>query len=420
MNVRRIACVAGLGALLALGAGCGSSDDDDKGAAAASGSPSATAPAKPKGKRIVVGLMVATNNNIQSVPEEISTARAAAQYVNDELGGIHGRAIDLRVCETRNTAESAAGCANRLVRQRPVAVVGGGDVGMEAAMPIFESARVPVIGGAFFYPKETLGPPPIYRSLMSGYGLSLGPAIASYAVKTFKAKKVVVVSQEGTKVVVDPYLNVPMRNLGAQPVGFVGAPVTASDLTPYFQAAASKDPDVVAVFGLPCVPSLQAFRGSGSDAKLLQPAQCADSETLDQVGDLAEGSYYIYGQTVPELNPDNPDVKAFVAAVEKYAPKEKRASSDFGTGAFQGVMNVADLARKLPADRITSQGMQRLVRSTKRQKNWLGLSGSYHCDPLPIPDYPGVCSSEAQLAQLEDGKLQLAQPGHIDLAPLLR
>lgn len=416
-RIRRVTCVAAVGVMVAA-SGCGSDSDEGESAAAQARSDTTSSTAS-GGKRIVVGLLVQTNNNVQSTPEQISTGRAAARYVNNELGGVDGGQIDLRICETRNTSESVVACANKLTRLRPVAVVAGADVGMEAGMKIFASARVPVIGGHFYFPKEVAGPPPTYRSVMVGAGLSLMPAIASFAVETFKAKKVVYISQEGGKPVHDAFLNAPMRKLGAPPADFIGAPVTASDLTPYFQAAASKDPDVVAVSGLPCVPALEAFRTSGSDAKLLQPAQCADAETLEEAGDLAEGGYYIFGTRVPALDAGNADVKAFEAALRKYAPDEKHASSDFGAAVFQGVMNVADLARELPGKRVTAEAMQRAVRSAKGEKNWLGLSGRYTCDPPPMPEYPSVCSSEAQLAQYKHGKLRLAQSGSIETGPLL-
>jgi ABC-type branched-subunit amino acid transport system substrate-binding protein len=418
-KARQLTGLAGLLAAVALTAGCGSSASVSGTTPAVNAA--ATSSAGAGGKSIVVGLTVPMNNNIQSVPEEIATGAAAANWVNNEQHGINGQKLVLKICQTAESNDSAVACANKLLQQHPAAVISGGDIGMVAGMPVFKkAAKVPVIGGAFDFPQETLGRPPIYRSVMVGFGLSVAPGIASYSVKTFHAKKVVLVSQERSKGIVGPYLNVPMKNLGGPPVDFVGVPPSASDLTSYFQAAASKNPDVVAVIGLPCLPALQAFRASGSNAKLLQPAQCADAATLKAEGAAANGSYYVYEQPVPAVNPDNPDVKVFVAALKKYAPNTPHATSDFGTSVFQGVMNVADLARKLPAGRVTAAGLQTLVRATKHQKNWLGLSGHYGCDPVPIPTYPGICSDEAQLAQLRSGKLVLAEPGYVDLAPTLR
>jgi ABC-type branched-subunit amino acid transport system substrate-binding protein len=261
-----------------------------------------------------------------------------------------------------------------------------------------------------------------YHSAMAGSAASLMPGNALFAIKAFGAKKLVVVSHEGSSTNVDPFINVPLKKLGASKADFVGAPPTASDLTPYFQAAASKKPDVVSVFGMPCVPALQAFRASGMKAKLIQPAQCADASTLEKVGGLANGTYYQFQSRDPRVDPTNPDIKVFNNAVKKYAPNEKHAMSDFGSAVFEGVMNIADLAKGLPAGRVTAAALQSEVRAAKDQKNWLGLSGKYTCRPGPIRAYPGICSTEAQLAQYNDGKwtpVVVDGKDYVDTAPLL-
>jgi branched-chain amino acid transport system substrate-binding protein len=420
VNARRVASIAAASAIVATAVGCGSDSLDTDNTGTSGTTPASTSNgAAASGDSVVIGLIVQTNNDLQSVPEAIATAQAATGWVNDEQGGINGRKLQLEICESSMTGSSVVACANKLIQKRAVAVVSGGDIGMVAGMPVFTSAKVPVIGGAWARPEEVLGPEPIYRSAMVGFGLSLGPAIAHYAHERHDAKKIVLVSQEPSRAIVEPLLSAPSKKLGGPPVDFVGAPPTAPDLAPYFVQAASHDPDVIAVFGLPCLPVLQAFKASGSDAALMQPAQCADAKTLEAAGDLADGSLYIYGQPVPALNPDNPDVQVFESAMDTYAPDTPNATSDFGTSVFQGVMNVADLAREMPEGEVTPAGLQKLVRATRHQKNWLGLSGFYSCNPPPVAAYPAICSVEAQLAQMRDGKLELAEPGFVDLAPTL-
>lgn len=367
-------------------------------------------------KSVVIGVMAATNNNVQSVPEVLSTAKAAAGWVNSH-GGIKGGKLVVRTCETHQTADSAVVCANKLIQQKVVAVVPSGDIGMQAAQKVFESAKIPTIGGMWYFPPEMRFK---YRSTMVGAGADLEPGNAYYAVKAFKAKSIVIVSQEGSAANTEPFLNTPLRKLGAGFKGqFIGAPVTAaSDLLPYFQAAASKKPDVVSVFGMPCVPALQAFKASGSKAKLLQPAQCADASTLSKVSSLANNTYYQFQSRDLAVDPNNADIKVFKAALKRYAPSEKHANSDFGAAGFSGVMNLADLAKELPIGKVTPAALHKLVRQNKNRHNWLGLSGTYNCGRAPKA-YPGICSSEVQLTKYNNGKFTRVKVNGKDYANVI-
>jgi branched-chain amino acid transport system substrate-binding protein len=48
--------------------------------------------------------------------------------VNEQLGGIDGRPIELSVCNTEFSAEGSTSCGQRFVEDEVVAVLGGIDV----------------------------------------------------------------------------------------------------------------------------------------------------------------------------------------------------------------------------------------------------------------------------------------------------
>lgn len=81
-----------------------------------------------------------------AVPAVTPGRRAAVTYINNELGGIGGRPLEIIVCPTDGTPEKGVSCANSLVRQNVVAVLDGTSYSASAALPILQSAGIPLIG----------------------------------------------------------------------------------------------------------------------------------------------------------------------------------------------------------------------------------------------------------------------------------
>lgn len=81
-----------------------------------------------------------------AVPAVTPGRKGAVDYINNELGGIGGRPLQLVVCPTDGTPEKGVSCANSLVRQNVVAVLDGTSYSASAALPILQSAGIPLIG----------------------------------------------------------------------------------------------------------------------------------------------------------------------------------------------------------------------------------------------------------------------------------
>ncbi|MDP1807365.1 MAG: ABC transporter substrate-binding protein, partial [Acidimicrobiales bacterium] len=96
---------------------------------------------------VVLGMINQEDAPIGSFPEAREAAQAAVAHVNDDLGGVNGRPLRLEVCRTNGSPESSAACANSLLEKKPVAVLGGVDLGAAASLPVFEKAGIPYIGG---------------------------------------------------------------------------------------------------------------------------------------------------------------------------------------------------------------------------------------------------------------------------------
>jgi branched-chain amino acid transport system substrate-binding protein len=377
-------------------------------AAAAWALPMAETSAQTSGAPIVIGMFVPTNNTTFATPEMIPAAQAAVDYVNKQLKGVGGRPLKLEVCETRQTPDTMNACASELAQKNPVAIIGGPDLNAgDSLTQVFKPQGIPVYGGLPFSPTELFMPgTPVFRSTPVGSALSLYPALAQFSLDVLHAKKPIVITNDSpfSPLQVSLWINPALKNVGIAPAELVTAPTTAADLTPYFEAALSKNPDVLLLFGLPCLPVLNAYRATGTKVPLIQPDNCSDPATLKQAGTLAEGKYYVNMLQTPTLDPTSKDVNVYVTATKKYAKGEKQLETDFALSAFQAVMNLRALMLPMKGT-ITKEALQTAIRATSNEKNFLGLSGTYSCTPAWAA-YAAICNSDSRLAQVKNGKLK--------------
>jgi branched-chain amino acid transport system substrate-binding protein len=160
---RAAALLAVAGALIA---GCGSDADDQSATSPGATSTSSATPdgyatspgPRPSGEPVRVGF-VNQDAGVAALPEGRTGALAALRYVNEHLGGVGGRPLELVHCELDSTVEKGVDCANRLAEDRVVAVLQGFDtVSGDAMLPILESAGIPLAGAFSSTPRVTVSP----------------------------------------------------------------------------------------------------------------------------------------------------------------------------------------------------------------------------------------------------------------------
>ena len=81
--------------------------------------------------------MINDETGAVTFPEARQGAIAAANYVNNYLGGINGHPIQIDNCVGDGTPATAARCANELVAKHPIAILGAADVGAPASIPVY-------------------------------------------------------------------------------------------------------------------------------------------------------------------------------------------------------------------------------------------------------------------------------------------
>jgi branched-chain amino acid transport system substrate-binding protein len=134
----------------------GCSGDDDTGSDTATPTTEADTTATTEaegnpatGEPIVIGFL---NNEggAFSVPELRVGNEVATDYINQQLGGVNGRPIQVERCATDGTPESAIDCVNGFIEQGVVAVMEGTDLGADAVLPLLTDAGIPMLGHVQF------------------------------------------------------------------------------------------------------------------------------------------------------------------------------------------------------------------------------------------------------------------------------
>ena len=341
---------------------------------------------------IVLGMINQEDAPIGSFPEAREAAQAAVAHVNEDLGGVNGRPLRLEVCKTTGTPESSAACANRLVAERPVAVLGGVDLGAAASLPVFEKAGVPYVGGTPALGEElTL---PAAWMLAGGVVADLLGEV-DYALDTLKAKKVgaLYVDLPGVLTTVIGAAEIVLRAKGVTDVKLVAAGADVADFAPPLKAATAGNPDVVIVLfpAQSCARIMSAARSLNVRARMFYPSACASQAVVDAAGPAAENAFFASGY-LPFDDP-SPEVATWKAEAKVTRP------SALSQAGFSVAMNVYGLLKDGTDD---PAALSAKLRATVDHPGY--MAHSYTCDRKQVSLLPAVCNPHVRLLQYKGGR----------------
>jgi branched-chain amino acid transport system substrate-binding protein len=371
------------------------------GASTAAGGASAPAK-KASGEPVVFGMYNLEDSPLGSFTEMRLGSEAAMKYVNAELNGFHGRPGKLETCITKGSPETSTQCANQLLEKSPLAIIGGVDFLSLTALPIYEQANMPILGGAAITPPEQTSPVAVR---FTGWPRAALPVQALYAAKNLRAKKVAIVFPEfpPARTAVEQYVKPVLQANGVTDITEATGSQTQSDWTPTFSAAQNSDPDAILSVSDPtqCLAMMQARQSLAIEAPLLMVADCSDSATLKNAGAAAEGVYFVY-QSLPPTS-SNKDVKTFLKAMKKYAPKGTPITEVTSLG-FAQVMNIRAVLNAAPESILSdSSAVLSAFKATKDQPNF--GAHPYTCDGQQVPGAVAVCDASARVIQVKNGKI---------------
>jgi branched-chain amino acid transport system substrate-binding protein len=364
-------------------------------ACSSSGHPAATSN-KPQGPPILLGMAVQENSPAGSMAEMRIAAQAAVDYVNNELGGIHGRPIELATCATMVTVESNIACAHQLVDRKPIAILGGGDFLGASALSVYQEAGLPIIGGAAFSEPE-LSYPNAVR--FQGFSVAALPSAATYMADTLHAHRVAIVYTDSPVARAD----VPRfvrhvlvgKGLANRDISVASGTQETVDWDSVMTAAAATHPDVM--FALTqsntCLPILQAHAQIAPTSKLVVLDNCLDPRLLHQEGTTADGVVAM-GLFVSPTSTSDPDVRTFLSKLDRYGGGQAPIDALSQEG-FSEVMNLWDVLHRASASALTMTGILAPFKDGKAHHNFMGHE--YTCDGNQVPKFPAVCDAHARL-----------------------
>ncbi|OHV56436.1 branched-chain amino acid ABC transporter substrate-binding protein [Pseudofrankia sp. BMG5.36] len=376
---------AGCVALAMVLAGCTSQRGGDS---AGDGTGSGTPAVGPTGPPLLLGYVTQENSAVGSFPETRVAAEAAAAYANAELDGVKGRPVKLVTCATNGSPESSQGCANKLVAQHPVAVVGGIDVGAEAAMEVYKNAGIPYVSGS----------PQLNGELNSTNSFSLtgGTAaeligITDYltSVKKVHSVHALYVDLSGLLSIAIDYSRQILNKKGVTDVTLTSEKADAADFAPALSNAAKGNPDaIVVVFqAQACARIVQAASALNIKTPMYLIGSCASPTVARAAGGHTDNLVFASGY----LPATDGDKDPAAAAFAKRVPAEQRTSGS--EGSFSAVLVVRNLLETLPDP--TPAALTTALRATKEYPNV--MAHPFTCDGKQINLLPSICNSAVRL-----------------------
>lgn len=374
-------------------AACGSSSEEDEPAAAtaaataATTATTATTAAAPAGDAIKVGFLNQEKGAV-AFPDFGSGARAAREHLN-EAGGVGGRQLEFVECLTDGSPESSIDCANQFAEEDVAAVLQGIDFGSDAAMPILETAGIPLVGHTAFGTAQSI----------SADAFFLGAALPAYGVAPLQVMADDLGADSAVYLGSDTKLNRAFVDSAIAPA----AETAGIELTPIFYpagnasfstvltSALAKKPDVIFTTAPDpdCIGIVKAAKTLGFGGTLFA-GSCSAFIAADPAS--ADGVFTSSDLWEPEAAEQAPAEKAEQLAtyVETMRAKAPRYVDTFAQDTFASTMDLAAILGGIDGE-VTADSARRALQATSGLDGFMGQELT--CDGRQWPGQPSACGN---------------------------
>jgi branched-chain amino acid transport system substrate-binding protein len=396
---RAVLVLLTVAALLTAAAAC-SGDDDDAGGGngGESDGPDAAEVLGPEnpasGDPIKVGFVYDGTTAITDNAAELAAGQAAAEYVNQHLGGIAGRPIELDVCSTDQSPAGAGDCVNQMVADEvPIVVNGVTGQGLSLFPPLAE-AGVPV-----FTPgtgdQESLFTPGIYIMGNGIVALLAGPAKLAADAGVDRAA-ILVIDVPAASGAIEAAAPGFYDNAGVD-VDVVAVPPDTPDMTPSVVAEMENDPGQFAVVGDAsfCLKAMTALAGAGFDGQIALISQCIDDSVIEQSPNIEGVAITTFATT----DPDSEEFQLYQAVMDTFAEDDADRGGVAPSG-YQAVLGFARAMADLSGD-VTADSVEAAFAAMPATPMPLADGITYQCDGQQVALAPNVCSTDVLTTTLD-------------------
>src|ERR1700689_1425820 len=413
MNRLRSLGAAGIAVIALTAVGCSSSSSPSSSSTSSTTGPPAASstaaasssvfgtPKKATGSPYVFG-MINDETGAVTFPEARQGAIAAVNYVNNYLDGINGHPIQIDACTGGGTPATAARCANQLVADHPMAILGAADVGAPASIPIYAHANLAYLGGIPFTPV-----PETATNSIQFWSVSVGDnaAAAVYAGKTLGVKSVALVyfsNAQGESIL--PQITPVFKAAGVTTVKDIPLSPTSPDPSPQAALVESSGAQLAYV-DVPngCGNVLKALKSVGFSGKIMGIDPCSAPPVIAAAAGGANGMYIASPFNLQSGS--SQQAQLFEAAMKKWAAPGTLIDS-ISTAGFATVMNVQQVLSTISGTPTTASILAAFRSGT--HQNF--LSHPYTCNGQALKGAPAICNDYYLMNQIENGVVTQPDP----------
>jgi branched-chain amino acid transport system substrate-binding protein len=388
---------------------CGGSGDDNGGSGGT----------KLTGKPIVIGVQSLDTGSV-AYPQNTYGAKAAEDYINNEMGGINGRPIKLKICSGDGTPETGVKCANDFVAANTPVVFDAYDgTSMGAMTPILKSASIPIVGtlaGQGVAESAEYGTAFYFSGPLETSALGMVTVLNKLGQKTASLAVTDAPSSHG-------YVDDLVKPLGSKldvDVSAVYAKVDNLNFQVLAATEMSDKPDVAGVIALPedgCTGLVSALRQGGFDGTIFA-GSC--SQFIEELGEDAAGAVVQPRLWVPGSYDHAPkdvqdELDAFADSMKAVGYEDEQSARSLYS--FAGIINLAKIISGIDGE-ITNTAVTDAMKAVKDFQTFAGPKVT--CDGKQWPNRPGACSHQAIFFEVQkDGTLKPTggSDGYTDLDP---
>jgi branched-chain amino acid transport system substrate-binding protein len=413
-RMTRLGAVA-LAALMLIAAGCGDDDDDDAGAPAGGGAEAEQSGDQTGGAGeqtvtdyveyiggkagkadqskppIYIGWLNQQGGQVEIGAAATDGADLAVQVVNEELGGIDGRPVELKKCFIRNAEEEGTTCGQRLGNDEDVAAITTGGVAI-GIQPFYSTigGNKPVIVGVAVTPVD--GAQENATVLFGDATHVLGP-FGTYAKDVVQASTAALV-----------YPNIPgiaegaaaldkgLSDAGVE-VKKVGYAQGQTDLIGPLTAAGAQNADIVIPYSdaSGCVNQAKGLQQLGIEdsQKIVSAPLCLNPTVSEGLG----GDYPIWTYAIASSlygDQSDPGMEPYMRVTEKYGVKT--APDPWVIVSFATVLTTVKFLSEVGADALETDAIVDKARSFTGPV----VLGAPELQCEKYEDAPAICNDRTQ------------------------
>lgn len=346
--------IAALAAVTLVAVGCGSSSSSSSAGAQKSAAPA------PHGKPILLYNITDKIPGASQTFDEIGgAAQGAVDYVNAH-GGIGGRPLRLKTCDSQNDPGATTACSQGAVASPAVVELGIAQLYGPTSAALLRRAHLP-----------TMDIPDTPQDYSDSNAFPLGAGtfsefdtMGSYAAHVLHAQHLSIIAPDiPTGREFAARMKAGAESGGAVVDRTVYYSLTAADDTPVVQKAIGgyKGNGYIVMSG--ALPVFRALYQAGFPmSHVIEEGYGFDYKNfLQPGGEALKGAYFI-SEPTPWSNTDDPEVQLYLSTMKQYQPQvDPRA--EFAAWSFANVMTLADIFKKIGAANVSRSSVYKFVQS---------------------------------------------------------